>query len=142
MGNASYVRYGFPTFITYHQIIPANLDRCVEEHHIANFDPGAFFTLHDYDSSLAWTPSEIRRTYGLDDESARGVPEEKREEVVKGVLAAFDRDGDGIIDRREWLDGWMAGKRLPDFGVRFARSLDFECRAEERRGGRVWERSD
>ena len=30
----------------------------------------------------------------------------------------FDRDGDGVISREEWMDGWVKeGKRLPDFGV-------------------------
>lgn len=88
-----------------------------EEHHISNFDPGSFFLLHDYDGSLTWTPAEITRTYGLDDESAKDVPQEKRQEVVKGVLEKFDFDGDGMVTREEWFEGWEKGNRLPDFGV-------------------------
>jgi hypothetical protein len=88
-----------------------------EEHHINNFDPGAFFTLHDYDSDSSWTPEEIRRTYGLDDVSARDVSAEKKQEVVRGVLDVFDGDRDGMISWEEWVNGWMAGQRLPDFGV-------------------------
>ena len=89
-----------------------------EEHHIANLDPSAFFTLHDYDSSGQWSPDEIRRTYGLDDESAKDVPQEKKTSVVQEVIGMFDEDGDGVISREEWMDGWVKnGKRLPDFGV-------------------------
>ncbi|KAL9602522.1 MAG: hypothetical protein Q9219_001817 [cf. Caloplaca sp. 3 TL-2023] len=88
----------------------------IEEHHISNFDPGAFFTLHDFDSSVSWTPDEIRRMYGLDDESMRGVDEAKKAEVVRKTLERFDVDGDGIVQRSEWMEGWRAGKRLEDFG--------------------------
>ena len=89
-----------------------------EEHHIANLDPSAFFTLHDYDSSGHWSPDEIRRTYGLDDESAKDVPQEKKTSAVQEVVQLFDKDGDGAISREEWMDGWVKeGKRLPDLGV-------------------------
>ena len=89
----------------------------VEEHHISNFDPGAFFTLHDFDSSLSWSEDEIRRMYGLDDESMKNVNEEKKAEVVKRTLEDFDRGHDGMVERDEWLQGWRAGKRLEDFGL-------------------------
>lgn len=81
-------------------------------------DPSAFFTLHDYDNSAAWTAADIRRTYGLDDESAKDITEEKKASVVKGVLDLFDKNGDGMVEKEEWMDGWLKdGKRLPDFGV-------------------------
>ncbi|KAI4287784.1 MAG: hypothetical protein L6R35_002960 [Caloplaca aegaea] len=88
-----------------------------EEHHISNFDAGAFFTLHDFDFSSSWTPDEIRRMYGLDDESQRGVDEAKKAEVVRRTLEIFDIDGDGAVQRGEWMEGWRAGKRLEDFGL-------------------------
>ena len=89
-----------------------------EEHHIANLDPSAFFALHDYDSSGHWSPDEIRRTYGLDDESAKDVPQERKSSAVQEVVQLFDKDGDGAISRDEWMDGWVKeGKRLPDLGV-------------------------
>lgn len=88
-----------------------------EEHHISNFDPGAFFTLHDFDSSLTWSADEIRRLYGLDDESTKNVDEGKKAEVVRKTLETFDRDNDGLVERDEWLQGWRAGKRLEDFGL-------------------------
>ncbi|KAI4255533.1 MAG: hypothetical protein LQ352_002521 [Teloschistes flavicans] len=88
-----------------------------EEHHISNFDPGAFFTLHDFDYSQSWTADEIRRMYGLDDESNKGVDEAKKAEVVRKTLELFDRDADGVIEREEWMNGWRQGKRLQDFGL-------------------------
>jgi len=88
-----------------------------EEHHISNFDAGAFFSLHDYDSSGGWTPDEVSRTYGLDDESMKDVSADKRREVMEDVMRRFDRDGDGIVTRGEWLEGWRGGERLKDFGV-------------------------
>ncbi|KAL8699351.1 MAG: hypothetical protein Q9224_001453 [Gallowayella concinna] len=88
-----------------------------EEHHISNFDPGAFFTLHDFDSSLSWTADEIRRMYGLDDHSMKDVGQEKKAEVVRKTLEVFDRDSDGMIERDEWMQGWRAGRRLEDFGL-------------------------
>ena len=43
----------------------------LEEHHVSNFDAPSFFTLHDFNSDGIWTGDEIRRTYGLDDESLK-----------------------------------------------------------------------
>ncbi|MCJ1482545.1 hypothetical protein MMC06_002711 [Schaereria dolodes] len=88
-----------------------------EEHHIGNFDPGAFFSLHDYDTSGAWTPDEVRRTYGLEDESAKDVSVEKREEVTREVFKLFDTDRNGAVEREEWMEAIAKGSRLPDFGL-------------------------
>ncbi|MCJ1444795.1 MAG: hypothetical protein MMC23_005297 [Stictis urceolatum] len=88
-----------------------------EEHHLDNFDAGAFFSLHDYDSSNGWTPEEVRRTYGLEDESTKDVPADKREEVTREVFKLFDEDHNGVIERDEWLRRTGAGVRLPDFGL-------------------------
>lgn len=113
-----------PTVFSHGHQVPVSDDtdwatrHMAEEHHIANLDPSAFFTLHDYDSSGQWSPEDIRRTYGLDDESAKDVPLEKKANAVNEVVGMFDRDGDGAISREEWMDGWVKdGKRLPDFGV-------------------------
>ena len=89
-----------------------------EEHHISNFDAGAFFSLHDYDTSGGWTPEEITRTYGLDDEYMRDhVSPDKRREIVEDVMRRFDKDGDGVVSRGEFLEGWRGGERLKDFGA-------------------------
>ena len=44
-----------------------------EEHHLSNFDPQSFFILHDFNADNSWTPDEVRRMYGLDDESLRNT---------------------------------------------------------------------
>ena len=88
-----------------------------EEHHIGNFDAGAFFQLHDFDESGGWTPDEVRRFYGLNDESNANVSADKREEVTRVVFRDFDRDHNGIVERSEWIEAIASGSRLPDFGV-------------------------
>lgn len=98
----------------------------LSEHHISNFDPQSFFTLHDYDADSRWEASEIRRTYGLADDSTDGLggpgatpgtSEQKKKEVVDRVLALFDDDNNGDISMHEWMSGISKGNRLPDFGV-------------------------
>jgi len=65
-----------------------------------------------------WTAQDIRRTYGLDDETAKEIDDGKKEDITKIVVEIFDRNGDGMISREEWIEGWVKdGKRLPDFGV-------------------------
>ncbi|KAL2354485.1 hypothetical protein BJ546DRAFT_61446 [Cryomyces antarcticus] len=88
-----------------------------EEHHINSFDAGSFFNLHDYDSSGTWTPDDIRRTYGLMDESTKNVPEERKAQVVKAVLDIFDRDASGTVSYAEFTVGDARGFKLPDFGL-------------------------
>ncbi|KAJ5558487.1 hypothetical protein N7535_008700 [Penicillium sp. DV-2018c] len=88
----------------------------IEEHHIENFDPTSFFILHDYDSSGTWTPEEVRKTYGLNDESNAGVTEEQKQDVVRKVFELYDIGNQGFINREDWLAGIAAGKRLPDLG--------------------------
>ena len=65
-----------------------------------------------------WTSEEIRRTYGLDDESAKDIDEGRKGDIVQIAKGIFDLNGDGVVTREEWMDGWVKeGKRLPDFGV-------------------------
>ncbi|THW53024.1 hypothetical protein D6C84_02781 [Aureobasidium pullulans] len=87
-----------------------------EEHHINSFDAGSFFNLHDYDSSGTWTPDDIRKTYGLRDESTKDLPEEKKEEVVRKILDLFDKDKSGTVSFAEFLVADAHGIKLPDFG--------------------------
>ncbi|KAI5250529.1 hypothetical protein E4T47_01329 [Aureobasidium subglaciale] len=88
----------------------------VEEHHINSFDAGSFFNLHDYDSSGTWTPDDIRKTYGLKDESTKDLPDEKKEEVVRRILELFDKDKSGTVSYAEFLMSDAHGIKLPDFG--------------------------
>ncbi|KAI4717513.1 hypothetical protein E4T48_06282 [Aureobasidium sp. EXF-10727] len=87
-----------------------------EEHHINSFDAGSFFNLHDYDSSGTWTPDDIRKTYGLRDESTKDLSEDKKQEVVRKVLDLFDKDRSGTISYAEFLVADAHGIKLPDFG--------------------------
>jgi hypothetical protein len=54
-----------------------------EEHHLTGFDAPSFFTLHDFNSDGSWTPDEVRRMYGLDNDSLRDTPTETKD---KGML--------------------------------------------------------
>ncbi|KAL5341598.1 hypothetical protein BJX70DRAFT_395662 [Aspergillus crustosus] len=87
-----------------------------EEHHIDSFDPASFFTLHDYDSSGVWTPEEVRKTYGLDDESNGGLTEERKQEALRDVFKLFDPANTGYISRDNWMRLIADGVKLPDFG--------------------------
>ncbi|GLI72664.1 hypothetical protein PoHVEF18_000845 [Penicillium ochrochloron] len=88
----------------------------MEEHHIEGFDALSFFTLHDYDSSGAWTRDEVRKTYGLDDESNRAASESSKESAIRAVFDLFDPTNTGTISRDAWLKAISAGTRLPDLG--------------------------
>lgn len=70
----------------------------------------------------------MRRTYGLNDESAKAVTAEKREEVTRDVFRLFDEDRNGAIEKEEWMRKCKEGVRLPDFGVCASRYLrDYDC---------------
>ncbi|KAF9886391.1 hypothetical protein FE257_011536 [Aspergillus nanangensis] len=87
-----------------------------EEHHVDGFDAASFFTLHDYDNSGVWTADEVRKTYGLDDESNAGVSEERKQQAVREVFNLFDPTNTGFINRENWMRLVSGGTRLPDFG--------------------------
>jgi Ca2+-binding EF-hand superfamily protein len=88
-----------------------------EEHHITEFDASSFFTLHDYDSDGFWEEEEILRTYGLMDESNQHVTRERKDEIVRDVLAQLDTNRDGTVSQEEWVAFIASGKTLPDFGT-------------------------
>jgi len=89
-----------------------------EEHHIDNFDANSFFTLHDFDNNGVWTPDEVRRLYGLDDESNKDVTEARRQQIIHDVFNIYDEGGTGQITREEWLYNLNErDRRLPDFGL-------------------------
>ncbi|KAK0622188.1 putative calcium-binding protein [Lasiodiplodia hormozganensis] len=101
--------------------VPADADwatrHMAEEHHIATFDASTFFTLHDYDSTGKWSPDDVRKTYGLLDESAATIPQSKKDEVVKIVFQLFDKDDSGDISKEEYVEATNNGVKLPDFGT-------------------------
>src|SRR5271168_3641492 len=87
------------------------------EHHISNFDTTSFFSLHDFNSDGVWDSSEVRRMYGLDDESNRDVAESAKQSAVTQVFALFDTASSGVISRDAWLHAIGQGTRLPDLGM-------------------------
>ncbi|EAW13034.1 nucleobindin SSP120 [Aspergillus clavatus NRRL 1] len=87
-----------------------------EEHHIDSFDPSSFFGLHDFDASGAWTPDEVRKTYGMDDETNSKVSEERKQQALREVFSLFDTGNSGVITRDNWMRLVSAGTRLPDLG--------------------------
>jgi hypothetical protein len=94
------------------------IPRCIiEEHHIGNFDGGAFFKMHDYDGDGDWDEWEIQKTYGLMDQTAKDIPQEKRDHVVKLIMELIDKDGNRRITRDEWMGFLDGGGTLPDLGT-------------------------
>lgn len=89
-----------------------------EEHHIYNFDSGAFFHLHDFDNSGTWTRDEVLRTYGLEQEDST-ASEETKQHVWKVVSELINTSRNGDITMSEFQAFIHAGNSLPDFGVSF-----------------------
>ncbi|KAI1404450.1 hypothetical protein F4819DRAFT_124620 [Hypoxylon fuscum] len=88
-----------------------------EEHHISDFDASSFFVLHDYDADGHWESEEILRTYGLMDESNKGVPQSRRTEIERELLHLLDTNGDGLVTRDEFVAFIEGGKTLPDMNT-------------------------
>ncbi|KAF4630351.1 hypothetical protein G7Y89_g7786 [Cudoniella acicularis] len=106
-----------------------------EEHHIGNFDPGAFFSLHDFDDNGSWDTAEILKFYGMEDETAKDVTQEKKDEIVREVLKLVDSNGNGVIEREEWMnfsrgEGGKEKGALPDFGTGPGHHWDMEMEYE------------
>lgn len=106
------------------------LKSLIEEHHISNFDPESFFTLHDYDDNHSWEPAEILKTYGMNDPSAKDVPQSKKDEILSSVHKLMDLNGDKIVDRDEWMVFCHKGLVLPDFGTGPGHHWDMEMEYE------------
>ena len=106
------------------------MGRIAEEHHISNFDPGAFFSLHDFDDNGSWDAAEIMKFYGLEDENLKDVTEAKRHEVVDTIVAAMDQNDNGLVERDEFLSFCADGHKLPDFGMGPGHHWDMETEYE------------
>ncbi|SZF05542.1 unnamed protein product [Blumeria hordei] len=98
-----------------------------EEHHVHEFDRPSFFALHDYDSNGHWDIYEILKTYGMDDPSARDVPEMKKNEITRTILALVDKNANNIIEKSEFLEFEGA---LPEFGLGPGHHWDMETEYE------------
>jgi len=101
------------------------------EHHITSFDASSFFTLHDYDSNGSWDRGEILKTYGMEDETAKDVPQSKKDEIAGAVLSLMDTDANGVVDKEEWRTFAEDRQgRLPDFGTGPGHHWDMEMEYE------------
>lgn len=81
------------------------------------FDAASFFALHDFDNDGAWTYDEVRKMYGLDDESNREMGEDQKVLNVREVFGLFDPGKTGVITRDDWMRLVSEGRRLHDFGT-------------------------
>ncbi|KAI8634460.1 putative secretory pathway protein Ssp120 [Xylariaceae sp. FL1651] len=88
-----------------------------EEHHISDFDPSSFFTLHDFNGNGRWEVDEMLRTYGLMDESNKDVPIAVQDEHRRRLLQLLDRNNDGIVSHDEFIAFISGGGTLPDLGT-------------------------
>ena len=108
---------------------------------ISSFDAASFFQLHNFGGSGAWDVAEILRTYGVspkspaeavqgsEDWAVRVVSDERRRELIDGVMTMFDTNRDGLISKEEYEEGVRQGKALPDFGAGApARTQDAQTR--------------
>ena len=95
------------------------------EHHIGAFNLASFFSLHDLDRNNILDRSEIEAIYGVHhSESKKHSPnhevhDEKANRIVKGVLDRIDKNGDGVITKKEFLDAGPEG--LPSFEEEFGK---------------------
>lgn len=97
--------------------IPILIQFLAEEHHVQGWDADSFFTLHDYNGDGWWQAAEMMRTYGLFDESNKGMADKRKEEVRDILLGLLDKDSDSSVSRQEWVDFIKSGKTLPDLNT-------------------------
>lgn len=97
--------------------LQSHLHSILDEHHISNFDGGAFFQLHDFDESGYWDFDEIHTTYGLKHESTDNIAVERKNDVINQVMSLLDQNQDGRVSKEEWMAFVAGGGKLPDFGM-------------------------
>ncbi|KAK4617988.1 hypothetical protein CLAFUW4_11849 [Fulvia fulva] len=87
-----------------------------EEHHIAQFDAGSFFNLHDFDQTNEWTHDDLYKTYGLHHESTNHITKTQKDAAIADIIKTFDRDLSGTISFAEYTIGVAQGLILPNLG--------------------------
>lgn len=106
---------------------------CVEEHHIGNFDPASFFTLHDFDSNGFWDHQEILKLYGAEDPDPAhaAMSQSKKDEIIREITKIMDTNNNDIIEREEFM-AFVNDKKgtLPDFGTGPGHHWDIEMEYE------------
>jgi hypothetical protein len=67
----------------------------------------------------------------MEDPSAKDVPQDKKDYVIREVMKLIDTNGNGVVEREEWLH--FTGEKkglLPDFGLGPGHHWDMEMEYE------------
>ncbi|KAF8251543.1 hypothetical protein K440DRAFT_538828 [Wilcoxina mikolae CBS 423.85] len=102
--------------------LPWALRHLISEHHITNYDAGAFFTLHDFDNSHTLSRDEILRLYGS--------PTQNQDHIWHTLRSQIDANNDGELSYHEWMEWSRRGGELPDFGTGLGHHGDDETEYE------------
>lgn len=86
--------------------------------------------MHDFDDDGQWEEAEILKTYGMDDPSAKDVPQDKKDHIISEVMRLIDTNENGFIEKDEFMAYSKAGKDLPDFGLGPGHHWDMEMEYE------------
>ena len=76
----------------------------IEEHHLNGFDAPSFFTLHDFNSDGSWTADEVRRMYGLDDESLKDTSSEFKDKGISHLVHQQLHSNTAVSHHRSFRD--------------------------------------
>lgn len=66
----------------------------------------------------------------MEDPSAKHVPEDKKDYVIREVLRLIDYNGNEVIERDEWMRFSENKGMLPDFGLGPGHHWDMEMEYE------------
>lgn len=77
-----------------------------------------------------WEKSEILKFYGMEDESAKDVTQEKKDDLLREILKLMDKNFNGVVEKEEWNRFSGEGGRLPDFGLGPGHHWDVETEYE------------
>jgi hypothetical protein len=67
----------------------------------------------------------------MEDESAKDVPQSKKDEIIANIMELMDTNSNGLIEREEWrIFTEEKKKRLPDFGTGVGHHWDMEMEYE------------
>jgi methionine aminopeptidase len=81
--------------------------------------------------SRFWDSSEILKTYGMTDPSAKDVTQDQKNKILEDIMRMFDQNGNYIVEREEWTAVMADGKTtLPDFGLGPGHHWDMETEYE------------
>lgn len=65
----------------------------------------------------------------MEDETAKDVPQAKKDEILREILKLMDTNRNGVVEREEWNE-WSRTGVLPDFGTGPGHHWDMEMEYE------------